>query len=277
MITEFLTWKKKVQNVSDGTIREYHKNLTAFASWAKANRPGATWSTLTKRDIEAHMQDMHDARMKPRTIQLRVAAIRSFYNWLIVDGRMKASPAKYITMPKAGEQLPKTVSLENVSAYIRKPATTLQTVEIQALTAILIETGIRLQEAMDIRPGDINKKDMSITITGKGNKQRIVYYGAMTREKMNALAKLVDSRQGFFQKQQRDYREAMTAEFRGNIDYIHPHMLRHTFATTMLRNGTPLKYLSELLGHGSSTVTERYTHCVDNELKMRATTAAPRL
>lgn len=277
MITEFLTYKKKVQNVSDGTIKEYRKNLTAFAAWVASNRPGKGWSNITKQDIEAHMQMMHDAKMKPRTIQLRVAAIRSLYNWLTVDGKMKNSPAKYVTMPKAGSQLPQTVELDALTAYVTKPATTPRTVEVQALTAILIETGIRLQEAIDIRPKDINKKEMSIAITGKGNKQRIVYYGAMTREKMNALAKLVDIRQGFFQKEQRAYREAMSEEFRGIVEYIHPHMLRHTFATTMLKNGTPLKYLSELLGHEHVTTTERYTHAVDNELRMRAQTASPRL
>lgn len=277
MITEFLTYKKKVQNCSDGTIREYQKNLTAFVAWMKANRPGKGWSSVERQDIEAHMMSMCDEKMKPRTIQLRVASLRSFFNWLIVEGKMKMSPAKYISMPKAGTQLPQTVKVEDLGKYMQKEATTMRTVEIQALTALLVETGIRIQEALDIRPKDINKKDMSITISGKGNKQRVVYYGAMTRQKMNALAKLVNIRDGFFQKQQREYREAMSAEFRGNIEYIHPHMLRHTFATTMLRNGTPLKYLSELMGHESSTTTERYTHAIDNELRLRAQNASPRL
>ena len=277
MITEFLTYKKKVQNLSDGSLKEYGKNLRTFAMWMNTYLPGKTWRTVTRQDIEQHMQAMHEAKMAPRTIRLRIAAIRSLYNYMIVQGMIKSSPAKYITMPKTGMQLPKTVSVEALTKYVTSPAKTGETVEIQALTALLIETGIRIQEALDIKPADIDHKEMSITITGKGNKQRKVYYGDMTKQKMNALCAVIDWKHGFFTRDQWTYRKMMSDELRPYVQYIHPHMLRHTYATTLLQNGTPLKYVSELLGHESVTTTERYTHAVDNAVKAAAQNKAPRL
>lgn len=277
MIAEFLKYKMQVQNLSEGTVKEYGKNLRAFATWESVHHPNTGWSQVTKQHIEEHMIAMSGARMKPRTIQLRVAALRSFYNYQMSQGRMKQSPAKYVQMPKAGQQLPATVSLEALTRYMMKPASTLATLETQALTALLVETGIRIQEALDIKPADIDKRQHSIKVNGKGNKQRVVYYGEMTAAKMNALAAHIDYTQGFFHRDQRQYREMMTNELKGIIEYIHPHMLRHTFATEMLKNGTPLKYVSELLGHESVKTTERYTHVVNTECRKAAMSQAPRL
>lgn len=277
MINEFVIYKKKVQNLSGGTVAEYAKNLHAFARWIQNYRPGVTWSSVTKQDIEAHMMSMADAGMKPRTIQLRVATIRSYYNYLRTQGMTSENPAKYVQLPKAGEQIPQTVNVAAIVHYVTKPATTVETVTMQALISILVETGMRIQEAMDIRTGDINKQEQSIIITGKGNKQRKVYYGDMTRKKMNALAQLVDTRRGFFHYTQWQLREMMTQELRGIVDYIHPHMLRHTFATTMLEGGAQLKYVSAALGHESVKTTERYTHVVNKAVETAVKTTAPRL
>lgn len=277
MITEFLTYKKKIQNVADGTVTEYGKNLRAFATWVNINHPGTTWTSVTKQLIEAHMIALHDAKLKPRTITLRLAAIRSLYNWMITQGMMKNNPARYIQTPKAGSTLPQTCAIDALSKYMAKAATSQETKEVQALIAILVETGMRLQEALDVRPSDINKTEMSIVVNGKGNKQRKVYYGEMTRQKMNALAATVNTAKGFFQHDQRWYRETMSEEMKGTINYIHPHMLRHTYATQLLTAGAQLKYVSELLGHESVKTTERYTHAVNNEVAKTAKTMAPRL
>lgn len=276
-IDNYINHLRKVRNLSAGTCHEYEKNLRAFAIWVNVTRPGRTWETVEKSDVEAHMQYMNEAGMKPRTIQLRVSAISGLYSWFRQCGHQVTNPARYVQRPKAGQQLPQTVDTAAVVEYLSRPALTMATLEIQALTALLVETGIRIQEAIDIRPSDIDSQEQSIIINGKGNKQRKVYYGNMTREKMNALACHRDYRNGFFQPDQQKLREEMTAEFRGLIDYIHPHMLRHTFATTMLANGAQLKYVSSVLGHESVKTTERYTHVSNPALKKTVNATAPRL
>lgn len=259
MISEYIEYQRNVKNLSERTLKEYEKNLAAFARWARENRPGKGWSQLTKQDIDAHTADMMRSGKAARTARLRVASIRALYNWMITEGAMTENPARYAQSPRPGVQLPQVVDTEIICSYLASEATTRRAVEIQALTALLTETGVRLQEALDIRTWDVDKTERSILIHGKGNKQRKVYYGDVTRDKMNRLAAAAGGGR-LFTFDQRAYRIMMSAEFRKYTNYIHPHMLRHTYATRALKTGIALKTVSAMLGHASARTTEIYTH-----------------
>lgn len=277
MIAQFLQYKKQVEGCANGTIMEYEKNLRAFATWTNQNHPGTRWSTLTTNIMSEHISQMTSAGLKPRTIKLRVSSVRSLLNWLCAQGMLRTNPLRYQQTPKPGTQLPKIADVDAVTQFVTAETISPTTIEIQALVSLLAETGIRIGEAVNIHTQDINKKDQSIIIRGKGNKERLVYYGAMTKSKVNALAKVKNLKYIIFSRTPEDYRALMTREMKPYINYIHPHMLRHTYATTMLNNGASLSAIAANLGHESTRMSERYAHLAESAAKHAGTQLALRL
>lgn len=277
MITEFLKHKQQVEGCANGTIIEYEKNLRAFAAWVNKNHPGTGWSTLTTDIMNEHVAQMTRDGLKPRTIKLRVSSVRSLLNWLCAQGKMNTNPLRYQQTPKPGIQLPKIADVDAVAKFVNAETISPITMEIQALVALLAETGIRIGEAINIHTQDVNKKEQSITIHGKGNKERIVYYGEMTKTKVNALAKVKNVKYIIFSRTPEDYRALMSREMKPYINYIHPHMLRHTYATTMLNNGASLSAIAANLGHESTRMSERYAHLAESAAKQAGTQLALRL
>ena len=277
MITEFLHHKLNVEGCAEGTAHEYEKNLRAFATWVNATAPGTGWSGLTVELMNAHVAAMTEAKLKPRAIKLRVSAVRSLLNWLCATGRLKTNPLRYQQTPKPGHQLPKVADLDAVTKFVTAPTASPITLEIQALVALLAETGMRISEATGMRTTDVDKEHRAIRVRGKGNKERVVYYGDMSRAKLNALAGVKNCKFVIFARSQEEYRALMSREMKPYTDYIHPHMLRHAYATHMLEAGASLSAIAANLGHESTRMAERYAHVATTEAARAATALAPRL
>lgn len=255
MIQEFITYQTQVRGLSPRTCQEYEKELHAFAKWARPYK--LRWSTLTKQDIDKHTASMSQAGLKPATIKKRVSAIRALYRWLEHEGRMTNNPARWCQTPRLQERLPQACDVKQIDAYLRTPAKDEKAGKMHIAVALLIETGCRLSELMNMRTHDFNKKEKSIRVTGKGGKERFVYYGERSAQALNTWAKGING--PLFAGWSGDnLRWEMYRQLGNYCPRVHPHKLRHTFATAMLNNGMPLKTLSVLLGHSSVTTTEIY-------------------
>lgn len=261
MINEFLNYQLKRKGLSTNTLTAYRKDLQRFVAYGKEK--GLRWSTITKEDLDDYLSTMFDQGLKPATINRSISSVRNLFTWAKISGLINENPARYLQSHKQADTLPETISPEEIDTYLDKPTTDNDSLIGKALIALLRETGIRIQEAIDIKLSDINTDEKSIIITGKGNKQRKVYYSQRTIDHCCKIA-------GRFTPyllprfEQRDFRQIIAREL-----HTHPHALRHTFATNMLNNGADIKVVSYLLGHASVKTTERYAKVSNTTAKVQ--------
>lgn len=262
MIQEYLTYLQKNRNYSDNTIIAYANDLQAFVQYAK--NEGWRWSTITKQHIDQYVASLHD-HYEPKTINRRISSLRSMLQWAMRNSYLPQNPARFVQSQKLASTLPETADKEALISYLSTPANSEQSEIIHSLIALLLDTGIRLQEAIDIKCEDINVNQRSIIIHGKGNKQRIVYFTYRTIEHNLRTA---NRRKGYLLpiENQHTLRYMMYDELRG-ITHTHPHAIRHLWATEMITNGASLQAVSTLMGHQSVKTTERYTHIANSWVK----------
>lgn len=265
MITKFIDYMRKNRNLTEKTCTEYTNELRLFAHWGKPR--GLRWSTITQRDVEAYSAHCHDEGAKPNTIKKRITAIRMLYKWLQHEGRINVNPALHVESPKNVRQLPKTADCTKIENYLDRQAETDNMAECQLFTAIAYESGMRIGEILSLTGSQINLSDMSCTVKGKGRKERKVFFG---RRSASLLARLRNGENGaIFAHGERYYRWLLENQLGGEINGIHPHMLRHTWATNLVNAGMDLQSVALLMGHASVKTTEIYTHIATERLEER--------
>lgn len=262
MIPEYLEYQAKVKNLSARTVNEYRKDLKVFVSWAAAQQ--LRWSTLTKADIDRYVMSQHDAGMTPATIKKRITAVRMLLQWAYRVQILPENVAQYVQSPKNDANLPTTAEVEQIDAYLSTPVTSERSARIHALAAIILESGLRLTEALHLKWRDLEGGTRTIKVRGKGGKERITIYGDRTQRALAELEYKSDLVFNF--SSERECRREMTEEMAQYIPGVHPHMLRHTFATALVNNGANLKDISTLMGHAHTTTTEVYTRVAAKHL-----------
>lgn len=267
MIHQAITYMEVNRGLSSNTINAYRKNLRSFVTFMHATYPTARWSTITKTVIDSYVTYLAESGKKAATIKQHIAALRTLYKTMQAMGADIENPAQLVSTPKKGETLPKLIETEAIQKALDSPTTSL---EAKAAIAILFETGIRLQELLDLRRNDIDNKTRSIKIHGKGNKERTVYYGELTK-KYGRYWKVREIDQRTARHMIYDALKPYSA-----AQQLSPHALRHTFATEMVNNGMPLNEVQQLLGHKHITTTEIYTHVNNTKIADNYTRHAPR-
>ncbi len=254
MIRLFLKYEAESKGASPCTLAAYRSDLQEFARWAKVQDPAISWSTITKGFIEAFRSELQAKKCAVSTVRRKVSAIRSFYRFLQSQLGACENPARYVQTPKCAKLLPQVVDRAEVlqAASCCDAATA-------ALVVLMFSTGLRLSEALGVSIADVNKAERSISVIGKGSKQRKVFYSPVAARYLNAFA--VGRRGRIFEGlQPREVRRRVGDAFASVGRHVSPHTLRHSFATAMLSNGCDLFTLSHLLGHADLQTTRIYTH-----------------
>lgn len=260
MIELFVKYILAVRGLSPRTAEEYRKSLSEFAIWAQPQ--GLRWSIVTKQDIDRWTAEQTEANLAPRTIKARMSALRTFFSWLVHEGKLANNPATWCSTPKAAQNLPHPADLSAIDNWLAMPATSKQEGQIKMLTAIIVETGVRLSEALALTIRDF--RDGGIYIKGKGRKERIVFYGSRTMEAIRAYHTpgVVE----LFNLSPVAARFAMYNTLGKVVPGVHPHQLRHTFACFLLNAGMELSSVSQLLGHSNINTTRIYAQASTNTL-----------
>lgn len=264
MVNEFLEYQRKVKGLSAGTCEEYRKDLRAWVMYAKGQ--GLTWRRTSKQDVDGWTRKMVEDGLKPRTIKKRVGVLRCIYRWMVHEGLLEVNPATYCQTPKVAETLPEVVSVDDVERYLAKPATSVDDRQMKLLTALLLESGLRISEALNLRWIDLDTDKRCVRIEGKGGKERFAFFGERTLKQLAKIRPEVDASK-VFDWTDIDARYLMYDTLGRYCKGVHPHLLRHTFASTMVGQGMPLKQLSVLMGHKHVETTEIYTHVSVENLK----------
>lgn len=253
---------------SPHTLDAYRRDLTALQSWAEDN--GRTVPELQGDDLRAFIASEHRRGLSPKSLQRRLSACRSLYRWLLKNGQVAASPAESIRAPKAPRKLPQVLDVDEAVQLVEIATDAPLGLRDRALLELFYSSGLRLAETCALRWADLDFEQGLVSVLGKGSKQRIVPVGSHARAALQAWRDAsggVDASPVFpgrggkpITPRAVQLRLRQLAMRQGVFKRVHPHLLRHSFASHMLESSGDLRGVQELLGHADLGTTQIYTH-----------------
>ena len=274
-IEKYLEYLKIQKNYSINTIEGYEEDIEFFKKFLDKNSYNIR--EVEYKDIRQFFNYMDSLKLSKNTISRKISSLRSFYKYLARNNYIKYNPFSLTKGPKKDKLLPKFLYYNELEEMFNIcDTTTFYGLRDRLILEILYATGIRVGELEYMKIKDINFYENKIKILGKGNKERIVYFGEYTREILDLYLKQRTDKNEYLLIN--NHKERLTSR---GIRYIlnkiiaktsietkiSPHMLRHTFATHMLNEGCDLLSVQELLGHESLRATQVYTHVTNDRLK----------
>jgi len=268
-VESFLEHLRVERQVSAHTLDAYRRDLTALVQWAQGQEI-VDLEGLQADQLRAFIAAGHRAGLAPKSLQRRLSACRSFYSWLLKHGRIPASPAAGLRAPKAPRKLPKVLDADEATQLVEVPTDAPLGLRDRALLELFYSSGLRLSELCALRWQDLDLAAGLVTVLGKGRKQRIVPVGRHARQALQAWREdrpAADSAQVFpgrggapISQRAVQLRIKQLAQRQGLFKHVHPHMLRHSFASHILESSGDLRGVQELLGHADIATTQVYTH-----------------
>ncbi|MCL5042043.1 MAG: tyrosine recombinase XerC [Gammaproteobacteria bacterium] len=271
MLDAFLHHLQAERQVSAQTVTAYQRDLQALVS-AMTEHGMDSWQQLDQAHLRPLLARRHQRGQSPRSLQRWLSAIRSFYRYLQREGHCQHNPALDLRAPKAGRKLPKTLDTDR-AAQLFSNSTEPDWIALRdtAMLELFYSSGLRLAELAALNTQDLDLSQGEVRVTGKGNKTRILPVGRKAREALDvwltAHPRLEATGSPLFVSQrgqrlghrsiQLRVRQAGQQALGQNL---HPHMLRHSFASHMLESSGDLRAVQELLGHADISTTQVYTH-----------------
>ncbi|MFC5579145.1 tyrosine recombinase XerC [Lysobacter niabensis] len=264
---DFLAYLAVERQMSAHTLDAYRRDLEALAGWTQAQ--GTDPVVLQADQLRLFVAAEHRRGLSPKSLQRRLSACRSFYTWLLKHGRVAANPAAAIRAPKAPRKLPQVLDPDEAKALVEVPTDAPLGLRDRALLELFYSSGLRLSELCALRWRDLDLDEGLVTVLGKGRKQRSVPLGSHAR---NALlewrestgaspdAPVFPGRNGPITPRAIQLRVRLLAQQQGLFKRVHPHLLRHSFASHILESSGDLRGVQELLGHADIATTQIYTH-----------------
>lgn len=286
-IEQFMSYLSGERQYSPETVKAYQEDLTEFTTFLEENGGGKPWDKVDQLDVEVFLSHLYDHHYARTTIARKLSSLRSFYNFLMSNGQVADDPFAYIQLKRHQNHLPRFFYEREMTALFTaaggNPNAQLASRD-SAVLEVLYGTGIRVSECVNLTMGDIDFDNRLMLIHGKGNKERYVPFGHYASDALkayfdsartplmaryhhqhdfvfiNAHGEQITSAGITYLLNQMIKRSTLTGE-------IHPHMLRHTFATHLLNHGADLRSVQELLGHSSLSTTQIYTHVTREHLQ----------
>lgn len=291
-ITAFLHYLQFERGYSRQTLDTYQRQLRQLA--LDNTDDATTWLNISEPQLKHHIVSMRRTGVKPRTVALKVAALRSFFRFLQAQRLRTDNPAQYLSVPKAARGLPKNLNVDELNHLLNfSTRDDILACRDKAMLELFYSAGLRLAELVNANVTDIDWQQKLMRVAGKGNKQRIVPVGSVALQAVKAwlvqrpvlAEKLPDAdRQALFVSKQ--HKRICSRHVRDRVKYwahkqgltqpLHPHMLRHSFASHMLEASGDLRAVQELLGHANLSTTQVYTHLDFSHLAKVYDNAHPR-
>jgi len=285
-VAQFRRYMTVERNLSAHTDSNYARDLAALVKFCDAQKID-DWSALDSQHIRMFASQSHAKGLAGRSIQRRLSAVRSFFEYLVYETRVqelarerptdlinvKRNPAVDIRAPKARRRLPETLDADQMASLLEIPAGDVFVTRDRAIMELLYSSGLRLAELVGLNVDGLNLSDHTVTVLGKGRKERIVPVGTEARA---ALKQWLTERTGIAKpgetalfvgrsgerlgRRAVQTRVAYWARRQGVSMRVYPHLFRHSFASHLLESGGDLRGVQELLGHADIATTQIYTH-----------------
>ena len=250
------------------------------------------WEDVDRDLIRAWVMRLMEDGIQPSTVNTKLCSIRAFYRFLLLTGRMTTDPARHVQGPKRPKTLPtfmRDKDMNRLLEIMSEGEVTFESSRNRLIILLLYLTGVRRGELIGLNIADVDTQGCQLKVTGKRNKQRIIPFGAELRDAIDeykalrARVRYADARALLINNKGARMDESQVAKVvRDALGLVTtqkkrtPHVLRHTFATSMLNGGADLQNVKELLGHESVATTEIYTHATFNQLREVYRKAHPR-
>lgn len=293
-LEEFVAYLRYERNYSELTVVSYSGSLKAFELYYKSLEEELSWTTVTSDVVRSWMVSLLDDGLSPSGVCPKLSAVKSFYRFLLKRGLVTTDPAHSVSSPKKGKPLPYFVRETDMNRLLDdlEFPDSFEGRRDKAMVSMLYLTGMRAAELLALDLADVDLHNAVASVVGKRNKQRLIpLLPELVREIENYLpareqvlenkpetpALFVEARTG--RRMGYPKLRAVVRETLANVTLQSkrsPHVLRHSFATSMLNNSADLQSVKELLGHESLKTTAIYTHTTFEELKKMYNQAHPR-
>lgn len=290
---EFLNHLSGERNYSPETVDSYRRDIEKFFNFINAE--GILMDQVNQLIIRNFLSDELNHGVSKRSCKRRLSSLRHFYNFLVNKGYVTTNPFIFVTAPKTDKTYPRFLYKEQVTDIIKANSERKDALAIrdQAILTTLYYCGIRAAELVNLDVQDVNLKTRMLRVFGKGRKERLLPFTNECRDAISnylgnlrpeLLSKNAEPCASLFLSDQGkrlttrgleyilDEIEMKTGDFVG----LHPHILRHSFATHLLENGADLRVIQELLGHSSINATQVYTHVTEEAMKKAYMESFPR-
>lgn len=280
-VENFLSMMVAEKGASINTIEAYRQDIELFSNWLGSNK----LEKASEQDISGFIRELGQKGFAPKTQARRLSALKEFFKFLYSENVIKENPALNLTTPKQEKPLPKFLTHEEVYRLINqaKSAKDIKHRRIAAMLILMYHCGLRVSEMAALPLNSINYNKKQILIKGKGAKERIV---PISEEAIAEIKEYLNFRHFFINGKASPWLFPSLTAKEGHItrdfffkhlkniaikagiypERVSPHVLRHSFATSLLRNDADLRSVQKMLGHENITTTEIYTHIISDEL-----------
>ena len=251
------------------TITDYTNKLRPFLDQYGERK----LAELRPDNLNEYARKLRETRSNTITIQSYVRALRAFLNWLYLNDHVEADFCRKFRLPKARKAFINVLTNEEIERVFAVYDDNSNVIHLRnrVILSLMLDAGLRLNEVVTARVADLHLPEGYLIVTGKGSKQRAVSFGVTTLEHVKAYLDVVTPSQALLQRSEGEpiTRDALKNMFRklkqkSGVQRLHPHLLRHTFATRYLENGGSIYNLKELLGHTTLKQTQAYLHIAQN-------------
>jgi integrase/recombinase XerC len=284
VFNRYIAYLEAERNVSVYTVRNYTRDLMEFFAFVR-EKGIDTLKDVNKQTLRSYLSQLMEQKYAKSSIARKLSAIRSFYRYLMREELVTASPAATTVSPKLDKRLPAFLTVEEAKRLVESPP---QGQRDRALLEMLYASGMRVSELVNLNTEQINLATNEIRVWGKGAKERVVLIGAPAAQALNTYIN-EGRRQLLAGKKNnalfvnryggrilaRRVQKILTKYARNINKNVHPHVLRHTFATHLLDGGADLKVVQELLGHADLSSTQIYTHVTQSRARKIYLSAHP--
>ena len=272
-IKEFLSYLESVKQYSPHTVKGYERDLKKLSDYLSA-QDIENWKIVKEHDLRAFINSERRRGLSPRSIQRLLSSCRTFFENLLIEGHIQLSPAQNVSSPKSAQLLPKAMDADLVQRLLDFKPKGMIEIRDKALAELLYSSGLRLSEVCQLEVQDLDLKERTCRVLGKGNKTRIVPVGKKAiqaiRDWMIYRSELKASKEtsthAIFLNNKGNRISARSIQLRleklclqRGIPGINPHMLRHSFASHVLESSGDLRAVQEMLGHSDIGTTQIYT------------------
>lgn len=281
-INDYLAYLKDIKRYSEFTVENYERDLKSFKKYLDDDGE-LSYLTIDKYQIRDYISlKLQNNSLKQRSLNRHLSALRGFYSFLVDNKKIEANPFTLIRSLKVEKKLPQVLSEGQIKELYNYKTSKddLLNYRNQLMIRLILDSGLRLSELINLKLSNINIEENMLFVRGKGNKDRFTFYTNETKEMLihyleNIRNKLLNentdiiflSKQGLPINKRTFEKMLLKIKLRDSSISLHPHLLRHTFATRLLEEGAYLKMVQELLGHESLSTTQIYTNISDTKLQ----------
>ena len=268
-INEYLVFVSQVKNLSENTTKSYERDLKKLYLFLEKLNV-TNYSEIKEEICSAWIGDLYSQNNKPKSIQRHLSSAKGFFRFLKKNNLISSSPFELVTAPKSSNTLPDVLSPEDVEQLLNfKPSNTIE-IRDMAIVELMYSSGLRVSETVNINISDFEENMSFLRVIGKGSNTRLVPIGRFAinaiNNWLNEREKISNNTDALFLNSKGSRLSVRSIQLRlkkmaikQGLPPVHPHMLRHSFATHMLESSGDLRTIQELLGHSSLSTTQIYT------------------